>query len=667
MSLTLEHLLSQLDPMVKSAEDSKTPGSTFNKPLEKTAGEVSAAEEGATVARELMEKVASMKTKQTSTQSAGAALGQAILMKRASVGDMNTPNGIPDGVVPNKTQTDAAALEAQHTAIIQPMPTSDGLRPTGTINEIFDAMVEQAMAQGAASTDQNEETMVADHEGNAVDEAVPDQVETAASIEKAAAVSELVDSYGVDYMDAVQLVKEAAEKIADEMEKAAAVDALVNEGIDYEMAIDLVKQAADELAFEEVALSKVAALNELVDEGVDFDEAVEWIKQASEGDMNTMDGVSPGAVPNKDTMDSAAIVASDDAKVRPMPTSDGVSSDGTINQIYDAIVADAIAQGAASTDQNPETSVADHEDAADSAVPDQVKTAKLHELTARGVDFDTALEIVKQASMASSVRDGFNKARGAISDKVGRAVEATRGAAGKAKGYVAGKSRMASDKVKEGAGKAKEYVAGKARNVAEDAAIVRNPGSGAPRAIPTPAKNARGQAAMRLAKNPLVYGGLGAAALAGGGAGYMASREKKAALENLVSQGFDFDQAVEMIKQAANPTAAIKKLVNRNVDAAKTYGQNAVDNAKIMTGKFGPGGLSTGANPRVTAAKNLAKNPLVYGGTGAAALGTAGLAYGMSGSDQEKTAAMNALIDQGVDFDTASYLVAQKSMELYGN
>lgn len=60
-------------------------------------------------------------------------------------------------------------------------------------------------------------------------------------------------------------------------------------------------------------------------------------------------------------------------------------------------------------------------------------------------------------------------------------------------------------------------------------------------------------------------------------------------------------------------------------------------------------------------AKNLATNPLVYGTAGAA--GLAGGAYALT---REKKAAFDALVEGGVDFDTAAILVAEKARELYG-
>ena len=51
---------------------------------------------------------------------------------------------------------------------------------------------------------------------------------------------------------------------------------------------------------------------------------------------------------------------------------------------------------------------------------------------------------------------------------------------------------------------------------------------------------------------------------------------------------------------------------------------------------------------------------------GAGALGAAGLAGGGYALAREKQAALNGLVDAGMDFDTAAALVEETSQELYG-
>jgi hypothetical protein len=100
-----------------------------------------AATVGADLAKAVLEKVATLQLNQVKTEEnmnkqaaeAGKALANALLEKLASVGDMNTENGISTGV-PNKTQVDLAAQEAEQAAIIHVQPGTDGRGNGGTVN-----------------------------------------------------------------------------------------------------------------------------------------------------------------------------------------------------------------------------------------------------------------------------------------------------------------------------------------------------------------------------------------------------------------------------------------------------------------------------------------------------------------------------------------------------
>lgn len=233
-------------------EDEKNEGKKDEAKKEEKDQEKSAAfKSGSDLAKEIMEKVASTKIQQINkdeemnkqASDAGKALAQALLTKLAGVGDQNTENGIPEGVVPNKTQVDLAAQKAEHDQSFQATPGTDGAGNGGTINEIFDAIVADAAARGAvveAST-----APQAALEGAENDQA-PNQVQ-----------------------------------VDESQEKMAAAIALVNSGIDFDTAIDLVKSAAAEIEFEEDQQIKQAAMNELLDAGVDFELAAAMVKQAS--------------------------------------------------------------------------------------------------------------------------------------------------------------------------------------------------------------------------------------------------------------------------------------------------------------------------------------------------------------------------------------------------
>lgn len=441
---------------------------------EKSASILSAAEAGAALAREIMTKVASVNLETTQdesqmnkqAQTAGQALATALLanlQKKANAGDVTVMDGGPaPGTVPSKVHTDVMATVAEGDAAIKPMLTGDGVRNQGTINEIFDAMVADALAQGAAAEEQVHDTGIAKDEGNA-ESGVPNQVKTASENE-------------------------------DEIEKAAAITELVSRGIDFEDAVTLVKQAAVEIEFE---MEKAAAMTQLMAEGVDFDEAIELVKQASAGDVTVMDGgAAPGTVPNKIQVDATSTVAEGEAAIKPLPTGDGVRNGGTVNQIFDAIVADAMAQGAAAEDQVHDTGIAKAEGNAESGVPSQVKVAAIEKMVAAGVDFDEAVEFVKEASMAS------------MAAKVGRG-------AGLAAGFAGAAGKAVGGAAKAGAKKTVDAVAGMSRN------------------------------------QKAVLGGAAAAGVVAGGVALNRNREKKAAFDALVEAGVDFDQAAVLVAQKA--------------------------------------------------------------------------------------------------------------------
>jgi hypothetical protein len=217
-----------------------------------------AAAKGAALAKEVMQKVASIKLDQVNTEDtmnkqaadAGKALAEALLEKLASVGDQNTMNGIASGV-PNKTQVDLAAQVAEQDSIIQNQPGTDGRGNGGTINQIFDAIVSDAMAHGAAPVDQNPAAGIAKEEGAQVAAQTPNQ----------GGVTGWVD--------------------ADQQEKAAAVSELVSQGFDFDAAVNLVKEAAFELEQEEETQVKQAAFDSFLAAGFDFDQAVELTKVAA--------------------------------------------------------------------------------------------------------------------------------------------------------------------------------------------------------------------------------------------------------------------------------------------------------------------------------------------------------------------------------------------------
>ena len=341
-----------------------------------------AAAKGANLAKEVMQKVASLSLDQVKTEDtmnkqaadAGKALAEALLEKLASVGDQNTENGIAGGV-PNKTQVDLAAQVAEQDRIIQNQPGTDGRGNGGTINQIFDAIVADAMSQGAAPVDQNPAPGVTKEEGSQLGVQAPNQVQTGA--------------YTV---------------AGDEVEKAAAVSALVEQGFDFDHAVNLVKEAAFEIEQEEETQVKQAAFEAFLEQGFDFDQAVELTKVASMAGAATRVARKAGVAATKATraakgaasaVGDAARTLKEDAKMVPgvarqMATS-GTAAKTRMQQAKFALRTNSALQagvGAAG---------AGAVGAAGYAVGREKKAA-LDLLISNGVDFDSAIELVNQKS-----------------------------------------------------------------------------------------------------------------------------------------------------------------------------------------------------------------------------------------------------------------------------
>ena len=242
--------------------------------------------QGSALAQEIMQKVASAnlpkQKKETSTMNksahfAGKALAQSLLTKLASAGDETTEDGIFAGQMPNKAQIDNAQMVAQHDAMIDPTPTADARGDNGgSVNQIFDAIIAKAMAQGATSADQVHGTGMAALEG-----VIQNRV-------SASPGSEAAD---------------------DEVEKIAAVNSLMNSGFDMFEAVDMVKAAEQEILAEEFQQIKQAAMADLMARGVDFELAAAMVKQASVPSFLKPKGAMVGGkfVP-KGALDSAKAV-----------------------------------------------------------------------------------------------------------------------------------------------------------------------------------------------------------------------------------------------------------------------------------------------------------------------------------------------------------------------
>lgn len=288
-------------------------------------------------------------------------------------------------------------------------------------------------------------------------------------------------------------------------------------------------------------------------------------KLASAGDTNTTNGVYPGAMPNKAQIDNAQMTAEHEAIVAPTPTKDGMGNGGgSINQIFDAVVAKALGQGAVAADQVTQTGTAFAEGAVEQhAVPNGVpssndeveKVAAVTALVNSGFDFDQAVEMVKAAEYELMVEEEGQVKQAAMNDLLDAGVDFALAAALVKEASAAGMARRAGRVASVGAEKAKRAatnfgadVAAGARNLGSDIRMVANPsGFAMAGGVPT-----RGEAVANLARNraaQLGAGALGAAGLAGGG--YALAREKQAALNGLVDAGMDFDTAAALVEETS--------------------------------------------------------------------------------------------------------------------
>jgi hypothetical protein len=263
------------------------------------------------------------------------------------------------------------------------------------------------------------------------------------------------------------------------------------------------------------------------------------------------DNVATSAVvPNIVQADNAAIVADFDGVVAPTPGTDGVSQGGTVNQILDAIVAKAQGQGTVEIES-------DGSAAAERNDPDVEKTAAVIELVNNGVDFDSAVNMVKQAAFEIEAEEFEVEKQAAFGALIEAGVDFD----------------AAADMVKEAAlsfSTAKKIVKGKkalsatgqallskakgfAGDVAHDAKQVGGQVSrlatgkvtGGKQSIPV-SRQAAGGALLR---NKAVQVAAGTTAVAGGA--YAATREKKAAFDALVADGVDFETAASCVAQAS--------------------------------------------------------------------------------------------------------------------
>jgi hypothetical protein len=169
---------------------------------------------------------------------------------------------------------------------------------------------------------------------------------------------------------------------------------------------DLAKEILEKVASQKTQTEQPNKDTEMNKQAADAGKALAqalMTKLAGVGDANTSTGVEGAPVPNKTQRDLATQVAEHNASFQATPGTDGAGNGGTINQIFDAIVADAQARTGAVV--SGQTASAPAEGGINGQTPNQVtvdesreKMAAANSLVESGVDFDTAVAMVKAAS-----------------------------------------------------------------------------------------------------------------------------------------------------------------------------------------------------------------------------------------------------------------------------
>jgi hypothetical protein len=228
------------------------------------------------------EKVDNGIKKEAQTKTENSEMAKNIMQKIAQiVGETPTTPAadlnMTPGTTPNLIQLNNTDMTKFDDVKVQALPGAEG-----SLNNILEAIVDRAKAQGAISEDLvNGDLPASDATGDKT-VLTPDSAFNEDQVEKAAAVTALVEA-GCDFDSAIAMVKEAEQLLtseANQQEKIAAVNELCAAGYDFDSAVALVKQAEAELSGENQDMNKVAAVQDLMSQGYDFDTAIDMVKEA---------------------------------------------------------------------------------------------------------------------------------------------------------------------------------------------------------------------------------------------------------------------------------------------------------------------------------------------------------------------------------------------------
>ena len=312
-------------------------------------------------------------------------------------------------------------------------------------------------------------------------------------------------------------------------------------GVDYQAQAFAEGEQVARALLEKMASAKPVDIQTQSTQDQNMKSLLQKIAEATDG--IALDQVSLG--PNITQENTAAQVAFDDAKVQPTPAQEGTAQD-----ILTAIVQKMQAKGAgpeniADDEQLPVPGAGVTANLAGGVDENIEKAAAVSYLTENGLGFDEAVELVKAAELSMEKEAALDALVGAGYDfddavTLVKAAEESMFEAGKRKAT-------------EGYNKAKGAVVPEAKKLAENAAeLVTGKYKGAPR---LGTGSVRGAALKGLAHNRIVQGLAAAGAIGGlavGAKKAFSGQEKKAAFDELVGAGYDYETAVALIDQACD-------------------------------------------------------------------------------------------------------------------
>ena len=336
-------------------------------------------------------------------------------------------------------------------------------------------------------------------------------------------------------------------------------------GVDYQAQAFAEGEQVARALLEKMASAKPVDIQTQSTQDQNMKSLLQKIAEATDG--IALDQVSLG--PNITQENTAAQVASDDAKVQPTPAQEGTAQD-----ILTAIVQKMQAKGAgpeniADDEQLPVPGAGVTANLAGGVDENIEKAAAVSYLTENGLGFDEAVELVKAAELSmekEAALDALVEAGYDFDDAVTlvKAAEESMFEAGKRKaveGYNKAKG-MAVEGYNKAKGMAAEGAAvakgAKGRLVSDAKKLAKDvPGliTGKHPSVVGDASLARKWSAGNLAHNRIVQGLAAAGAIGGlavGAKKAFSGQEKKAAFDELVGAGYDYETAVALIDQACD-------------------------------------------------------------------------------------------------------------------